>query len=135
MHVSVTCLIHAAGVSPSQASPEMILRVDLYGTAIALQEFGNTIARGGAGVVIASRVAVPRPLRHKDSRTGPTSTSAQAQSRFSSSGSLVLQRTSQVSIRFTIGVPSLRFDCGPMPSCPESYPPSGIQQGCKAGPT
>ena len=51
----VTGVIHAAGVSPSQASPPTILRVDLYGTAVVLEEFGNIIARGGAGVVIASQ--------------------------------------------------------------------------------
>src|SRR5271169_2160526 len=51
----VTGVIHAAGVSPSQASPATILRVDLYGTAVVLEEFGNVIARGGAGVVIASQ--------------------------------------------------------------------------------
>jgi NAD(P)-dependent dehydrogenase (short-subunit alcohol dehydrogenase family) len=52
---SVTGIIHAAGVSPSQASPQTILAVDLYGTALVLEEFGNVIARGGAGVVIASQ--------------------------------------------------------------------------------
>jgi NAD(P)-dependent dehydrogenase (short-subunit alcohol dehydrogenase family) len=51
----VTGLIHAAGVSPSQAPPAAILKVDLYGTALVLEEFGNVIARGGAGVVIASQ--------------------------------------------------------------------------------
>lgn len=51
----VTGLIHAAGVSPTQASPATILMVDLYGTALVLEEFGNVIARGGAGVVIASQ--------------------------------------------------------------------------------
>jgi NAD(P)-dependent dehydrogenase (short-subunit alcohol dehydrogenase family) len=51
----VTGLVHAAGVSPSQASPATILAVDLYGTALVLEEFGNVIARGGAGVVIASQ--------------------------------------------------------------------------------
>jgi NAD(P)-dependent dehydrogenase (short-subunit alcohol dehydrogenase family) len=51
----VSGLIHAAGVSPSQAPPEVILKVDLYGTAVVLEEFGNVIARGGAGVVIASQ--------------------------------------------------------------------------------
>src|SRR5271168_4737317 len=51
----VTGVIHAAGVSPSQASPATILKVDLYGTALVLEEFGNVIARGGAGVVIASQ--------------------------------------------------------------------------------
>src|SRR5512133_4110260 len=51
----VTGVIHAAGVSPSPASPETILSVDLYGTALVLEEFGNVIAPGGAGVVIASQ--------------------------------------------------------------------------------
>jgi NAD(P)-dependent dehydrogenase (short-subunit alcohol dehydrogenase family) len=51
----VTGLIHAAGVSPSQASPATILKVDLYGTALVLEEFGNVIARGGSGVVISSQ--------------------------------------------------------------------------------
>jgi NAD(P)-dependent dehydrogenase (short-subunit alcohol dehydrogenase family) len=51
----ITGLVHAAGVSPSQASPEAILAVDLYGTAVVLEEFGNVIARGGAGVIIASQ--------------------------------------------------------------------------------
>ncbi len=48
-------LIHAAGVSPSQASPEIILRVDLYGTALVLEAFGEVIAADGAGVVISSQ--------------------------------------------------------------------------------
>ncbi len=51
---NVTGLIHAAGVSPSQASPETILHVDLYGTAVILEEFGNVMAEGGSAVVIAS---------------------------------------------------------------------------------
>jgi NAD(P)-dependent dehydrogenase (short-subunit alcohol dehydrogenase family) len=51
----VTGVIHAAGVSPSQATAETILAVDLYGTALVLEEFGNVIASGGAGVVIASQ--------------------------------------------------------------------------------
>ena len=51
----VTGLIHAAGVSPSQAPPETVLKVDLYGAALVLEEFGNVIAAGGSGVVIASQ--------------------------------------------------------------------------------
>ena len=51
----ITGLIHAAGVSPSQATPAAILKVDLYGTALVLEEFGNVIAHGGAGVVISSQ--------------------------------------------------------------------------------
>jgi NAD(P)-dependent dehydrogenase (short-subunit alcohol dehydrogenase family) len=52
---NVTGLIHAAGVSPTQTSPATILKVDLYGTALVLEEFGDVIARGGAGVVISSQ--------------------------------------------------------------------------------
>jgi len=52
---TVTGVIHAAGVSPSQASPDTILKVDLYGTALVLEEFGTVIAHGGTGVVIASQ--------------------------------------------------------------------------------
>ncbi|HVQ09920.1 MAG TPA: SDR family oxidoreductase [Allosphingosinicella sp.] len=48
-------VIHAAGVSPSQASPETILKVDLYGTALVLEEVGNVIVRGGSAVVISSQ--------------------------------------------------------------------------------
>lgn len=48
-------VIHAAGVSPSQAPPQTILSVDLYGTAVVLEEFGKVIAPGGSGVVIASQ--------------------------------------------------------------------------------
>ena len=51
----VTGLIHAAGVSPSQASPATILNVDLYGTAVILELFGNVIERGGSGIVISSQ--------------------------------------------------------------------------------
>jgi NAD(P)-dependent dehydrogenase (short-subunit alcohol dehydrogenase family) len=51
----VTGVIHAAGVSPTQAPPATILSVDLYGTALVLEEFGNVIASGGSAVVIASQ--------------------------------------------------------------------------------
>ena len=50
-----TGVIHAAGVSPSQASPETIPKADLYGTALVLEEFGNVITKGGSCVVIASQ--------------------------------------------------------------------------------
>ena len=72
---TITGLIHAAGVSPSQASPATILKVDLYGTALVLEEFGNVIARGGAGVVIASqsghRLPALTPEQNKALATTP----------------------------------------------------------------
>lgn len=52
---SIKMLINAAGVSPSQASIEDILRVDLYGTAVLLEEVGKVIAPGGVGVTISSQ--------------------------------------------------------------------------------
>ena len=48
-------MVNAAGVSPSQASVEQILKVDLYGTAVLLEEVGKVIAEGGAGVTISSQ--------------------------------------------------------------------------------
>ena len=52
---SIKMLINAAGVSPSQASIEDILRVDLYGTAVLLEEVGKVISPGGVGVTISSQ--------------------------------------------------------------------------------
>lgn len=52
---SVTTLINAAGVSPSQAPIETILAVDLYGTAVLLEEVGKIIAPSGVGVTISSQ--------------------------------------------------------------------------------
>ena len=54
-HGEITMLVNAAGVSPSQASIEAILRVDLYGTAVLLEEAGKVIAPGGVGVTISSQ--------------------------------------------------------------------------------
>lgn len=48
-------LVNAAGVSPSQASMETILKVDLYGTAVLLEEVGKVIKEGGVGVTISSQ--------------------------------------------------------------------------------
>ena len=51
---NVIQLAQAAGVSPTQATPEVILAVDLVGTALVLEEFGKVISSGGAGVQISS---------------------------------------------------------------------------------
>ena len=51
----VTRVVNAAGVSPSQAPVEEILRVDLYGTSVLLEEFGKVIAECGSGVIISSQ--------------------------------------------------------------------------------
>ena len=51
----ISMLVNAAGVSPSQASIETILKVDLYGTAVLLEEVGKVIKQGGVGVTISSQ--------------------------------------------------------------------------------
>ncbi len=52
---NITMLVNAAGVSPCQASIETILKIDLYGTAVLLEEVGKVIAKGGVGVTISSQ--------------------------------------------------------------------------------
>ncbi len=52
---NIKMLVNAAGVSPSQASIETILKVDLYGTAVLLEEVGKVISEGGVGVTISSQ--------------------------------------------------------------------------------
>lgn len=51
----ITMLVNAAGVSPSQAPIKTILKVDLYGTAVLLEEVGKAISPGGVGVTISSQ--------------------------------------------------------------------------------
>lgn len=57
----IKALVQAAGVSPSQAPIEAILKVDLYGTAMLLEEFGKVMAEGGSGVVISSQSGYRMP--------------------------------------------------------------------------
>ena len=54
-HGEISMLVNAAGVSPSQASIETILKVDLYGTAVLLEEVGKVIKEDGVGVTISSQ--------------------------------------------------------------------------------
>lgn len=70
----ITGVIHAAGVSPSQAPVATILRVDLYGTALVLEAFGNVIAEGGSGIVIASQSGhrLPALTREQNSALATT---------------------------------------------------------------
>lgn len=62
----VKAVIHAAGVSPSQAPVAVILRVDIYGTALVLEEFRRVIAPGGAAVVISSQSGYRLPALTPD---------------------------------------------------------------------
>ena len=57
----ISALINAAGVSPSQAPIETILKVDLYGTAVLLEEVGKIIKEGGVGVTISSQSGFRMP--------------------------------------------------------------------------
>ena len=62
----IAMFINAAGVSPSQASIEQILKVDLYGTSLLLEEFGKVIKPGGTGVVISSQSGYRMPALTAD---------------------------------------------------------------------
>lgn len=57
----IRCLVNSAGVSPSQASIETILKVDLYGTAVLLEEVGKVIVSGGSGVTVSSQSGYRMP--------------------------------------------------------------------------
>lgn len=57
----IKMLVNAAGVSPSQASIKTILQVDLYGTAVLLEEVGKVICEGGVGVAISSQSGFRMP--------------------------------------------------------------------------
>lgn len=74
----ITMLVNAAGVSPSQAPIEAILKVDLYGTAVLLEEVGKVIAPGGVGVTISSQSGwrMPALTAEEDAAlaTAPTET-------------------------------------------------------------
>ncbi len=72
----ITMLVNGAGVSPSQAPVEAILKVDLYGTAVLLEEVGKVIAPGGVGVTISSqsgwRMPALTPEQDEALATAPT---------------------------------------------------------------
>jgi NAD(P)-dependent dehydrogenase (short-subunit alcohol dehydrogenase family) len=57
----ITDMVIAAGVSPSQAPVEMILKVDLYGSAVMMEEVGKVIAEGGSGIMISSQSGFRMP--------------------------------------------------------------------------
>ena len=72
----IAMLVNAAGVSPSQASIETILKVDLYGTAVLLEEVGKVIKEGGVGVTISSQSGhrMPALTPEEDEQLATTST-------------------------------------------------------------
>jgi NAD(P)-dependent dehydrogenase (short-subunit alcohol dehydrogenase family) len=57
----ITDMVIAAGVSPSQAPVETILNVDLYGSAVMMEEVGKVIAEGGSGIMISSQSGFRMP--------------------------------------------------------------------------
>lgn len=72
----IKMLINGAGVSPSQAPIEAILNVDLYGTAVLLEEVGKVIAKGGCGVTISSQSGwrMPQLTAKQDEQLATTPT-------------------------------------------------------------
>ena len=74
----IKMLVNGAGVSPSQASIETILKVDLYGTAVLLEEVGKVIKKGGVGVTISSQSGwrMPALSQEEDEQLATTPTEA-----------------------------------------------------------
>ncbi len=72
----IKMLVNGAGVSPSQAPIEAILKVDLYGTAVLLEEVGKVIAEGGVGVTISSQSGwrMPQLTAEQDAQLATTPT-------------------------------------------------------------
>ena len=72
----IQMLVNAAGVSPSQAPIEAILKVDLYGTAVLLEEVGRVIVEGGVGVTISSQSGwrMPALTAEQDAQLATTPT-------------------------------------------------------------
>ena len=72
----IKMLVNGAGVSPSQAPVEAILKVDLYGTAVLLEEVGKVIANGGCGVTISSQSGwrMPQLTAEQDEQLATTPT-------------------------------------------------------------
>ena len=72
----IKMLVNGAGLSPSQASIDAILKVDLYGTAVLLEEVGKVIAQGGVGVTISSQSGwrMPALTKEEDEQLARTST-------------------------------------------------------------
>ena len=72
----IKMLVNGAGVSPSQAPIEAILKVDLYGTAVLLEEVGKVIAHGGVGVTISSQSGwrMPALTAEEDAQLATTPT-------------------------------------------------------------
>ena len=72
----IKMLVNGAGVSPSQAPVEAILKVDLYGTAVLLEEVGKVIAEGGTGVTISSQSGfrMPQLTAEEDAALATTDT-------------------------------------------------------------
>lgn len=72
----IKMMVNGAGVSPSQAPIEAILHVDLYGTAVLLEEVGKVIAEGGCGVTISSQSGwrMPQLTAEEDAALATTPT-------------------------------------------------------------
>jgi NAD(P)-dependent dehydrogenase (short-subunit alcohol dehydrogenase family) len=72
----ITDMVIAAGVSPSQAPVETILKVDLYGSAVMMEEVGKVIADGGSGIMISSQSGfrMPALTAEEDEQLGTTPT-------------------------------------------------------------
>ncbi|MBZ9764241.1 SDR family oxidoreductase [Mesorhizobium sp. CA8] len=62
-------VVNTAGLSPNMAPVEKLLEVDLYGSALVFEEFGQVITNGGAGLIISSMAGhMMRQLPEEDEK-------------------------------------------------------------------
>ena len=65
---NVKYYIHTAGASPNQTNPQHMIKLDLIGSAYALDAFGEVMAKGGAGILISSQTGymLPQTLTNEE---------------------------------------------------------------------
>lgn len=65
---NVKYYIHTAGASPNQTNPQHMIKLDLIGSAYALDAFGEVMAKDGAGILISSQTGymLPQPLTNEE---------------------------------------------------------------------
>ena len=72
----ISMFANSAGVTPDRAPKELILKINLYGTAVLLEEVGKAVKSGGTGITITSQAEreLPALTPEQDYQLGATAT-------------------------------------------------------------
>jgi NAD(P)-dependent dehydrogenase (short-subunit alcohol dehydrogenase family) len=131
----ITGVVHTAGVSPEQADIDTILRVDLVGVALVLEQFSEVIEAGGAGVVIASMAGHFHPamepgVEHELAST-PSRDLLAMPPALPHCSEMLKRPTHSPSVRITFGSPPHAHGASVAPESTRSAPESSQQPACK----